>query len=494
LLKHHLLLPIILLPLQDYEIDPEDVDDGQVRSQSVVEQENNEDEIIDIMNKSPPPRPAKQPQQLGADALEKPAAAEYNEKTLVEETLPSGEQQQSTGDGDEMECELFAEDENQKEEEAAAASAKKTDASKAAEILTTKNDVKEVAQEKHLSFDENTSSLFGTEEATQQQDEEDEVMAEAPLEKTTAAAIPTAPQAAPIAKEAANVSPRKISSFEFPTRNNNKPRVPSRLGPGRPPLLPAAAAPSAAPAQKPAVNAINQSFSPLFPSTATQSPALAPLLSGKKQPVAVAAGTPTPITPAGELLQERGGAVITPGTDSPLPATGEKAAPPQIAAAIPTTTPASASAAATPPPPPPTAAATNTATPTLDINDPLLKIDFSKRGEEFLASLADEDAATKEALATPTAKNVFSLSTSVASAAVETESLAKRLEDVEVSITKLRLRYVVDAVEAKVKGAALFAAGTASESSGRDGDDLDVAPPPGGEVADEEAMEIDIMS
>jgi hypothetical protein len=375
-----------------------------------------------------------------------------------------------------MECELAAENDKAKEEEAATLTAKKTDNSK---DTSNENSVDET-EEKQLSSDDDLGSLLGIEKA----DDDDEVMTEAP---STEKALPPAPSKSAREPEddAAN---QKIPSFQFPNlnsrlpNNNNKPRVPSRLGPGRAaPPLPAATALAAKdaavggdaqPAAKENANKINENFPPLFPSAiTTEAPALASIADGKRK---LAAGaTPTPITPAGELQACGGAAVITPGTESPLSDSTEKDAPGAKAANPQTAATTTASPATTPPAPP-----------AVDLGDDLLRIDYSARGEQFLLSLEDEEAATQEALATPTAKKVFSLSTSVASAGVDTESLSKRVEDVEVTLAMMRLRYVLDAVEVSIKAPTPAAAECLGSGGDGDGDG-------GGVNNEEEAMEID---
>ncbi|KAL4523359.1 hypothetical protein Ndes2526A_g08052 [Nannochloris sp. 'desiccata'] len=487
---------------KDYEIDPEDVDDDQSPSQSAAkqascpnllqsDQDNNEDEIIDIMNKVPPR--AVEHQQPPFGSLETSAA---DNKELGAKESPSSEgQQQKLGEesaaaDEQMECEVSSEEKVEEEENGTVdiINSKTADATEAA-----LND----AQRKQLSSDDDLGSLFGEED----DNEEDEVMIETPpSEKATAAAATPLPAPNPS-------PPKELSSFQFPTLtsakhlpNNNRPRVPSRLGPGRSPPLPAAAtAPPTAPvhAAKAAINNINERISPLFPSATTKSPALASeLLAGNKQLAAAGGGdvtgTPTPITPAGGI-QARSGAAITPGTATPFltATTVEKAAPAAAKAAAAATPQTAAAASPAAPPPPPPAPPSSAAA--LDIDDALLEIDFSVRGDKFLSSLEDEEAATQEALATPTAKKVFSLSTSVAAAGVETESLSKKLEELEVNLTMTRLRYALDTVEATVMGAILLGSGVGKENTSGESSAAAAAAAAGGVVNEEEAMEIDIM-
>ena len=505
--------------LQDFEIDSEDVNGAQSFSQSAAKQASspsllksgqdniNEDEIINILNKAPPMAMEQEQSQFGS--LKKPA--DKSETLRAKESPPPEGQQQilaeeSAAAGEppeEMECEVSAEEKVEEEENTTVDIINSKAAADAATITEATLDD---AQEKQASSDDDLSSLFG----------EDEAMVEALPEKTApTAATPTC--AAPSNEREAltppsNPSPPKeLSSFQFPALNsskrlpnNNRPRIPSRLGPGRSPPLPeSAAAPPTEPvhAAKAAIKNINESFSPLFPSAATKSPNL-----GGGAAAAAAAGTPTPITPAGEL-EERNGAAITPGTASPLrsPTTVEKAAPTAakaVAAAATPQTAAAASPAATPPRGPPAAAAAAAA---LGINDGLLKIDFSARGDKFLSSLEDEEAATQGALATPTAKKVFSLSTSVATAGVETESLSRKLEELDVNLTMTRLKYALDTVEATVMGAILLGSGIGKENNSEGGGscynigngsaatDADAAAATSGLVNEEEAMDIDIV-
>lgn len=86
-------------------------------------------------------------------------------------------------------------------------------------------------------------------------------------------------------------------------------------------------------------------------------------------------------------------------------------------------------------------------------NDSLLQIDFSARGDRFLAGLDDEIAATQATLAINVSDKAFSLSTTVATTAVERESLGKKVEEVEGELSMLRVKYSLDAAEAVVRGA-----------------------------------------
>ena len=157
---------------------------------------------------------------------------------------------------------------------------------------------------------------------------------------------------------------------------------------------------------------------------------------------------------------------------------------------------------AVPQPPPASSAPTplniipNSIIPSTD--DPLLEIDFSARGDAFLAGLDDEIAATNATLAINVSDKAFSLSTTVAAIAVERECLAKKVEEVEMELSMLRVKYALDAAEVVVRSvhgaAARIKKGTGgSSSSVKKARALDAVPEMDGmEIDEHENMDIDI--
>ena len=79
-------------------------------------------------------------------------------------------------------------------------------------------------------------------------------------------------------------------------------------------------------------------------------------------------------------------------------------------------------------------------------DDGLLKLDFSARTEYLNALCAQESGESAACLNNGLADASFTLSTAVATTAVESECLSKKVEEVEVELAMLRVRFAVDAV------------------------------------------------